>query len=268
MTATDTHTELELEVDDVSSGYGDLTVIRDVSFTVPTGSITVLLGRNGAGKTTLLKTIAGLLPLSSGDIRLSGESVNKEAPYLRQARGLGFVQENKRIFKRRSVEDNLRMGAHASKLSRKDTSMRISEAYARFPILEEKRSQVAGYLSGGQQQMLAISQALVSRPRLLLLDEPFSGLAPSIVADVMESIRRIKVTEGRTVLMVEQSVDLAISIADYVLVLDVGRIVHSGRPTDSDIRTIVEDTYFGRGAAERTASVPVSPRGDVEQPGL
>jgi branched-chain amino acid transport system ATP-binding protein len=249
-----TDTELELEVDDVYSGYGDLTVIRDVSFSVPAGSITVLLGRNGAGKTTLLRTIAGLIPLSGGDIRMAGVSVNKEPPYLRQTRGMGFVQENKRIFKRRSVEDNLKMGAHASKLSRKETSSRISEAYARFPILEAKRSEVAGYLSGGQQQMLAISQALVSRPRLLLLDEPFSGLAPSIVTDVMDSIRRIKVTEGRTVLMVEQSVDLAISIADYVLVLDVGRIVHSGRPTDPDIRTIVEDTYFGRSAKERAIS--------------
>lgn len=242
----------ELELDGVRSGYGDLTIIRDVSFAVPERNITVLLGRNGAGKTTLLKTIAGLLPVSAGDVRIGGVSVIKEPPYRRQMRGLGFVQENKRIFKRRSVEDNLRMGAYASKLGRKEVAERIAEAYERFPVLSAKRKDVAGYLSGGEQQMLGISQALISRPRMLLLDEPFSGLAPSIVRDVMEAIRRIRVEEGRTVLMVEQSVELAISIADHVLVLDVGQIVHSGSPTDLDIREIVEDTYFGRAARGRS----------------
>jgi branched-chain amino acid transport system ATP-binding protein len=242
--------EAELELDAVSSGYGDLTVIRDVSFAVPPGNISVLLGRNGAGKTTLLKTIAGLLPVSRGDIRIGGESVIKEPAYRRQMRGLGFVQENKRIFKRRSVEENLRMGAYASKLGRKEVAERIAEAYDRFSVLAAKRKHVAGYLSGGEQQMLAISQAMISHPRLLLLDEPFSGLAPSVVQVVMEAVRRIKIDEGRTVLMVEQSVDLALSIADHVLVLDVGRIVHSGRPTDPDIRKVAEDTYFSRKARD------------------
>jgi branched-chain amino acid transport system ATP-binding protein len=251
--------EAELELDAVSSGYGDLTVIRDVSFAVPPGNISVLLGRNGAGKTTLLKTIAGLLPVTRGDIKIAGVSVIKEPPYHRQMRGLGFVQENKRVFKRRSVEDNLMMGAYATKLSRKEVAERISEAYARFPVLEAKRKDVAGYLSGGEQQMLAISQALISHPRLLLLDEPFSGLAPSVVMAVMEAIRRIKIDEGRTVLMVEQSVDLAISIADHVLVLDVGRIVHSGRPGDPDIRNVVEDTYFGRKSRAATPSTVSGP---------
>jgi branched-chain amino acid transport system ATP-binding protein len=239
----------ELELQGVRSGYGDLTVIRDVSFAVPTGNITVLLGRNGAGKTTLLKTVAGLIPASAGDIQIGGISVVKEPPYLRQRRGLGFVQENKRIFKRRTVEDNLKMGVYASKLSRKEVAARISEAYERFAILGVKRKDVAGYLSGGEQQMLAISQALMSHPQLLLLDEPSAGLAPSIVQDVLDAVRRIKEEEGRTVLMVEQSVDLAISVADHVLVLNVGRIVHSGRPDDAGIREIVEDTYFGRTGA-------------------
>jgi branched-chain amino acid transport system ATP-binding protein len=243
-----------LELEGVRSGYGDLTVIRDITFAVPSGSITVILGRNGAGKTTLLKTIAGLISASTGDIRIGGVSVVKEPPYRRQMRGLGFVQENKRIFKRRSVEDNLRMGAYASKLSRKEVAVRLSEAYERFAVLGTKRKDVAGYLSGGEQQMLAISQALISHPRLLLLDEPSAGLAPSIVQDLLEAVRRIKEEEGRTVLMVEQSVDLAISVADHVLVLDVGRVVHSGRPGDAGIREIVEDTYFGRSAAQRAAS--------------
>jgi branched-chain amino acid transport system ATP-binding protein len=243
--------DAELELQGVRSGYGDLTVIRDVSFAVPPGNITVLLGRNGAGKSTLLKTIAGLIQASAGDIQIGGISVVREPPYHRQMRGLGFVQENKRIFKRRSVEDNLRMGAYACKLSRKEVTARMSEAYERFSVLGAKRKDVAGYLSGGEQQMLAISQALISHPRLLLLDEPSAGLAPSIVQDVLAAVRRIKEEEGRTVLMVEQSVDLAISIADHVLVLDVGQIVHSGRPGDAGIREIVEDTYFGRAAAQR-----------------
>jgi branched-chain amino acid transport system ATP-binding protein len=261
--------EAELELDAVSSGYGDLTVIRDVSFAVPPGNISVLLGRNGAGKTTLLKTIAGLLPVTRGDIQIAGVSVIREPPYHRQMRGLGFVQENKRVFKRRSVEDNLMMGAYATKLSRKAVAERLSEAYARFPVLEAKRKDVAGYLSGGEQQMLAISQALISHPRLLLLDEPFSGLAPSVVMAVMEAIRRIKIDEGRTVLMVEQSVDLAISIADHVLVLDVGRIVHSGRPGDPDIRDVVEDTYFGRKArAAAPAAAPGAGPPAVAEAGL
>jgi len=250
--------DAELELQGVRSGYGDLTVIRDITFAVPPGNITVLLGRNGAGKTTLLKTIAGLIQASAGDIQIGGASVAKEPPYLRQRRGLGFVQENKRIFKRRSVEDNLRMGAYASKLSRKEVTARMAEAYERFAVLGAKRKDVAGYLSGGEQQMLAISQALMSHPRLLLLDEPSAGLAPSIVQDVLDAVRRIKEEEGRTVLMVEQSVDLAISVADHVLVLDIGRIVHSGRPDDTGIREIVEDTYFGRTAATAKAAAPAA----------
>jgi branched-chain amino acid transport system ATP-binding protein len=251
-------TDAELEVKGVRSGYGDITVIRDVSFAVPSGSITVILGRNGAGKTTLLKTIAGLIPASAGDISIGGVSVIREPPYRRQMRGLGFVQENKRIFKRRSVEENLRMGAYAARLSRKEVAARMAEAYARFAVLGAKRRDVAGYLSGGEQQMLAISQALMSHPRLLLLDEP------SIVQDVLDAVRRIKEEEGRTVLMVEQSVDLAISVADRVLVLDVGQVVHSGSPADAGIREIVEDTYFGRAPAGRAASPAAVPAGAGE----
>jgi branched-chain amino acid transport system ATP-binding protein len=242
-------TDALLELEHVSSGYGDLTVVRDVSFDVESGSITVLLGRNGAGKTTLLKTVAGLLPIASGDVRISGASMRKEPAYRRTKHGLGFVQENKRVFKRRSVEENLRMGAYAHQLGRTEIASRLEAAYERFPVLETKRRDVAGHLSGGQQQMLAIAQALIGRPGLLLLDEPFSGLAPSIVRDVMESVRRIKTEDGCTVLMVEQSVDLALSIADRVLVMDVGEIVYVGRPDDTGVRDTIEDIYFGRGAA-------------------
>ncbi|MCU1345315.1 MAG: putative branched-chain amino acid transporter ATP-binding protein [Acidimicrobiia bacterium] len=241
-----------LQLDSVSSGYGDLVVARDVSFTVAESSITVLLGRNGAGKTTLLRTIAGLNKVMSGDIRYEGSSIVGEAPYRRRKRGIGFVQENKRIFKRRTVEENLMLGGYGLKLSRAETTSRMNEAFERFPILADKRAQTAGYLSGGQQQMLAISQALFSQPKLLLLDEPFSGLAPSIVADVMAAVRRVRDVEGRTVLLVEQAVDLALSMSDAVLVLDIGRVVHRGRPGDPGIRDIVASAYFGAAAAAAT----------------
>jgi branched-chain amino acid transport system ATP-binding protein len=257
-----------LTLTSVSAGYGDLVVVRDVSFTVPDAGITVLLGRNGAGKSTLLRTIAGLNAAVTGDILLAGRSVVHDPPYRRRSRGIGFVQENKRIFKRRTVEQNLRLATRGLGLKGPESKLRMDEAYNRFPILAEKRRQTAGYLSGGQQQMLAISQALISHPHVLLLDEPFAGLAPSVVNDVMDSIRRVRSDEGRTVLLVEQTVDLAISLADVVLVLNVGRLVHTGLPTDPSISEIVESSYFGTGSLGRdsaSTSAPTAVRSRSEQ---
>jgi branched-chain amino acid transport system ATP-binding protein len=243
-----------LELAGVSSGYGDLIVVRDVSFEIQESSITVLLGPNGAGKSTLLRTIAGLNPVKKGSIRFDGAELSGTPPYRRQSQGIGFAQENKRIFKKLSVEQNLLYGTYALKLKRQAARERLIEAYDRFPILRDKRNQVAGYLSGGQQQMLAISMALIGRPRLVMLDEPFSGLAPSIVNDVMETVRRIRSEEGRTLLIVEQAVDLALALADSVLVLDVGRLVHAGAADEPDMRSIVESTYFGtRVSSDRDA---------------
>ncbi len=233
-----------LEFDGVRSGYGDLVVLRDVSFSVAESSITVLLGRNGAGKTTLLRTVMGLNALRAGDIRFAGVSLAGDPPYRRGARGIGFVQENKRVFRKRTVEENLLMGLYGVRLSRGETAERLTEAYNRFPVLGERRGQTAGYLSGGQQQMLAIAQALMSHPRLVLLDEPFSGLAPSIVRNVMETVERIRSEEGRTLLVVEQAVDLALEMADTVVVLGVGRVAHVGPADDPGVRGIVEAAYF------------------------
>lgn len=240
-----------LELDNVSSGYGDLTVVRDMSFAIEESSITVLLGPNGAGKSTLMSTIVGLIAARSGSIKLDGVDMVGVPPYKRQGHGIGLVQENKRIFKKLSVEQNLLYGAYGLKLKKADAKSRLVEAFDRFPILADKRGQVAGYLSGGQQQMLAISQALISRPRLLMLDEPFSGLAPSIVNDVMETVRRIRDEEGRTLVVVEQAVDLALSLADSVLVMDVGRLVHTGGAAEEGMREIVERTYFGGASTAR-----------------
>jgi branched-chain amino acid transport system ATP-binding protein len=234
-----------LDVDGVVAGYGDLTVLRDVSFAIEESSITVLLGPNGAGKTTLLRTICGLNTARKGTVTFEGKEIQGLPPYKRRSLGIGLVQENKRTFKKLTVEQNLEFGAYSLRLSRAEMATRLSEAYERFPILGEKRRQVAGYLSGGQQQMLGISQALMSRPTLLMLDEPFSGLAPSIVSEVMATLERVRVEEGRTLLVVEQAVDLALQMADSVLVLDVGRLVHRGAADEADMRSIVQDVYFG-----------------------
>lgn len=238
-----------LTLTDVNAGYGDLTIVRDVSFDVQESSITVLLGRNGAGKSTLLKTIVGLLNASKGSISFDGKELVGVPAYRRQSLGIGFVMENKRVFKRLTVEQNLVFGTYALRLGRADTAERVDEAYQRFPILAEKRKQPAGQLSGGQQQMLAISQALISRPRFVMLDEPFSGLAPSIVSEVMETVRRIRDEEGRTLLVVEQAVDLALGLADCVLLLDVGRLVHVGPADEVGLRERVENVYFSNSTA-------------------
>jgi branched-chain amino acid transport system ATP-binding protein len=233
-----------LTVDGVSSGYGDLVIVRDMSFSLAEGSITVLLGPNGAGKTTLLRTISGLNPVKAGTITFHGEAVGATPPYRRRRAGMGLVQENKRVFKRLTVQQNLELGAYGLGLSRSETAARLDEAYEWFPALAGKRTQAAGFLSGGQQQMLAISQAMVGHPGLLMLDEPFSGLAPSIVRDVMDTVRRIGQQGGRTLFIVEQAVDLALSIADDVMVMNLGRLVHTGHASDLDLRQIVADTYF------------------------
>jgi branched-chain amino acid transport system ATP-binding protein len=234
-----------LEVTGVEAGYGDLTVLRDVSFSIEASSITVLLGPNGAGKTTLLRTICGLNATRTGTVSFEGKDIQGLPPYKRRSLGIGLVQENKRTFKKLTVEQNLEFGAYSLRLKRSEMGNRLTEAYDRFPILGDKRSQVAGYLSGGQQQMLGISQALMSRPTLLMLDEPFSGLAPSIVAEVMNTIEKVRSEEGRTLLVVEQAVDLALQMADSALVLDVGRLVHRGRAAEPGMRQIVQDVYFG-----------------------
>ncbi|MCW2757376.1 MAG: High-affinity branched-chain amino acid transport ATP-binding protein LivF [Nocardioidaceae bacterium] len=234
-----------LVLDGVSSGYGDLVIDRDISFTVRQGTITVLLGPNGAGKTTLLRTIAGLNAAQTGSIHMDGADVTRQPPYRRQAHGIGLVQENKRIFKRLTVEQNIAMGGYGTRLSRSESAVRTAEAFDWFPALAAKRDQAAGFLSGGQQQMVAIAQAMVSHPSLLMLDEPFSGLAPSIVRDVMDTVKRIGREGGRTLLLVEQAVDLALSMADDVLLLDLGRLVHTAPADEPGLRERVTAAYFG-----------------------
>ncbi|MCU1494564.1 MAG: High-affinity branched-chain amino acid transport ATP-binding protein LivF [Acidimicrobiaceae bacterium] len=164
-----------LALDGVSSGYGDLIILRDITFSLAEGTVTVLLGPNGAGKTTLLRAISGLNPVKRGTVTFRGTDVAAAQPYRRRQAGIGLVQENKRVFKRLTVQQNLAMGSYGLRMGRAEVADRIDEAYEWFPALAGKRDQAAGFLSGGQQQMLAISQAMVAHPALLMLDEPFSG---------------------------------------------------------------------------------------------
>jgi branched-chain amino acid transport system ATP-binding protein len=242
-------TEPLLQVKSLTAGYGDITVIRDVSFDVRAGSITALLGRNGAGKTTTMRVISGLNRAKQGEIIFKGEPITGLPPYKRVRQRIAYVQEGKRIFRFRTVEENLMLGAYARRVKRRDLEEDLDLAYQRFPVLRDRRQTQAGVLSGGQQQMLAIAQALISGPDLLLLDEPSAGLAPALVKEVFASVAQLR-AEGLSVLLVEQAVDAALSIADDVVVIDLGQVVHQGRRDDPNLEAVIQDAYFGRAAAE------------------
>ncbi len=234
-----------LSVRNLATGYGDLRVVWDVSFDVAAGQITALLGRNGAGKTTTLRAIAGLNRIMGGSVLLRGADIAGMPAHKRIRAGIGVIQENKRIFKRRTVEANLLLGGYARRVRRRQVRSSMDEIYDLFPVLRARAGTAAGALSGGQQQMLAIGQALMGRPGLLLLDEPSAGLAPAIVAEVMASVQTLKQT-GLGVLLVEQAVEAAVGAADRVTVIDIGRVVMSGDAKDLDDLEIIKDAYFGR----------------------
>ncbi len=237
-----------LEVSGLATGYGDIRVVWDVSLAVRAGEVTALLGRNGAGKTTTLRAIAGLNRAGAGAIRYDGGDITHESANRRVRRGIGFVQEGKRVFHRRTVEENLLLGGYSRGLSRRKLTAAASEAYDLFPVLRDRRGAVAGALSGGQQQMLAIGQALMARPKLLMLDEPSAGLAPAIVAEVMAAVTGLAAA-GIGILLVEQAVEAAVAAADRVCVLDVGRVVLDRPASEVDDVEILKEAYFGRPAA-------------------
>jgi len=232
-----------LEAESLVGGYGDLTVVRDVSLSVTAGSITALLGRNGAGKTTTLRLISGLSALQGGRVTFDGVEIGSMPAHRRSAGGLGFVQEGKRIFRERTVEENLVIGAYSARLDRQQLAVAIADAYDRFPVLGEKRAIVAGVLSGGQQQMLAIAQALMPSPRVLMLDEPTTGLAPTIVDELFALIGRLR-AEGLAVLLVEQAVDFCLDVADTAVIINLGRVVHTGSTDDPEARTAATRAYM------------------------
>jgi len=236
-------TDEALVVTDLVTGYGQLKVVRGLSLTCRAGELTVLLGRNGAGKTTTLSAIAGLLPTMSGTVSLHGQ-VQTGNTVKRVKAGLGMVQEGKRIFRSRTVEENLRLGGYTIRRTRGAIEEGIERAYERFPILKEKRTQLASSLSGGQQQMLAIAQALMPKPTVLMLDEPSAGLAPAVVEEVFGEVASLT-KEGMAVLLVEQLIDHSLAVADRVAVLDRGRIT-----IDTDVAGLgswdtLRESYLG-----------------------
>jgi branched-chain amino acid transport system ATP-binding protein len=235
---------MTLLVENLTCGYGDITVVRDLSFEARAGEVLGLLGRNGAGKTTTLKAVAGLVRSTSGRIVVGDREVTSQAPYRRVKHGLAFVQEGKRIFRDRTVEENLVLGLFAVRGRRRLLPERLAEAYARFPVLEQKRHLPAGSLSGGQQQMLSIAQALTRRPSILLLDEPSAGLAPSIVGEVYEVIAGLR-DDGLTVVLVEQAVGWAASVADRIAVLETGHKVYEGVPFGPEAEAAVARIELG-----------------------
>jgi branched-chain amino acid transport system ATP-binding protein len=231
-----------LELDRISVSYGSMRALADVSLVVPEGCVVALLGANGAGKTTTLRTISGLVRTDRGRIRFDGQEVAHWPPHLISAAGVVHVPEGRGIFRSLTVAENLSMAAYAG-VGERAASI-IEQAVALFPVLGDRLGQQAGTLSGGEQQMLALARALVTRPRLLMLDEISMGLAPLITAQLFDTIRASK-EAGTSMLLVEQYVDAALELADYAYVLEKGRIVDMGEPSDLRASAALTDAYLG-----------------------
>jgi branched-chain amino acid transport system ATP-binding protein len=233
-----------LDVTDLHVYYGEIHALKGASLTVAQGEIVALLGPNGAGKTTTLRTVSGLLAPRRGEIGLAGQSLVGVPPHEIVLRGVAHVPEGRRIFNRLTVADNLEMGAY----TRRDAAVRedMERVFALFPRLQERRAQVAGTLSGGEQQMLAIARALMARPRLLLLDEPSMGLAPVLVEQIFETIVDIN-RQGTPILLVEQNAAMALTIAHRGYVLETGSVVLEGGAAALSANEEIRRAYLGQG---------------------
>jgi branched-chain amino acid transport system ATP-binding protein len=252
-----------LEVRHLHAGYGDATAVWDASIDVAAGSIVTVIGPNGAGKSTLINAISGMLPYQSGTLRFNGSDMAGAAPHDFCERGIALIPEGRRLFTTMTVEENLDIGCYRA-FARERRNASLEAVYGRFPVLKTKRLQLAGQLSGGQQQMVAIGRALMACPRLMLFDEPSLGLAPSIVQEMFAVIRDIR-REGVAVLLVEQNVQQSMELADSAYVLEHGRVVASGLPQDLLRQKHIQQAYLGidDGAApevvRRDQSVSIAP---------
>jgi branched-chain amino acid transport system ATP-binding protein len=233
-----------LEVKDLSVRYGPLEAVRGISFEVHEGQIVALIGSNGAGKSTTLKALMGLVEVAAGSIRMEGNALHAEAAALRVTRGLAMSPEGRRLFGRMTVLDNLLVGAHSVK-ARSDIDQSLKEIYALFPRVYERRAQLAGSLSGGEQQMVAISRALMARPKLLMLDEPSLGIAPKIVAEIAAAIERLNRDAGMSIVLVEQNARLALKLAHQAYALEHGEIVRTGKGAELLADPFVRKAYLG-----------------------
>jgi branched-chain amino acid transport system ATP-binding protein len=237
-------TDTILELANVEAGYGPVQALRGVSLKVERGKIVTVLGANGAGKSTILKTISGIIDPQKGQIRYDGEDIDGRDPDWIVRRGIGHVPEGREIFPLLTVEENLRMGAY----TRRDpdgVARDLELVYGYFPILKERAKQEAGKLSGGQQQMLAISRALLSHPKVMLMDEPSLGLSPLLTQEIFRIIRRINEEQGTTILLVEQNAHMALEVASHGYVLEVGRIVMDDTCAKLAAKEDVQEFYLG-----------------------
>jgi branched-chain amino acid transport system ATP-binding protein len=232
-----------LEVKKIGVSYLGVPVIRDVSFRVGEGQMVSIVGSNGAGKSTILKTISGLLRPLSGEILFHGKRMDTLPPYEITASGISHIPEGRKIFGKLSVMDNLLVGAH-TRQSKREADQSLQEIYRLFPILDERKHQMGETLSGGEQQMLAIARGLMSKPKLMMLDEPSLGLMPSLSAKVIEVLKRIS-SQGATILLVEQKVRDALELADRAYVLQTGTIVMEGTGADLLQSDMIRKAYLG-----------------------
>lgn len=230
-----------LKIDDLRVNYGGIEAVKGISFDVPEGEIVTLIGANGAGKSTTLRTIAGLEKPAGGRIRLQAEDITGIAPDKIVAKGITLVPEGRRVFPDLTVLENLRIGAYLRKDSLEDD---LNWVYSLFPRLKERSWQAAGTLSGGEQQMLAVGRALMSRPKLMMMDEPSLGLAPLVVKDIFSIIKKIN-EQGVTILLIEQNANMALHIADTAYVLETGRLTLSGTGAELLKNEAVKKAYLG-----------------------
>lgn len=231
-----------LAVENLTVSYGGIQALRGISFTVEEGEVVTLIGANGAGKSTTLKTICGLVRPQAGTVSYQGETLNKVLPHQIVSKGISQVPEGRRVFTRLTVLENLEMGAYTR--NKRETRQSLNSVFERFPRLQERKNQLAGTLSGGEQQMLAMGRALMSRPQLLLLDEPSMGLAPMLVREIFSIISEIN-RSGTTILLVEQNAHMALTIARRAYVLETGEIVLSGLAAEMASNPDVRKAYLG-----------------------
>ena len=232
-----------LELNNLTAGYGSFQALFSVNLEVKVGEAIAVIGPNGAGKTTLLRTISGMLPVQSGNLNMEGTSLKDVPPYRIIDFGIAHVPENRRLFSSMSIEDNLRMGAFTPN-ARPHFEERLDFIFDLFPRLKERRSQIAGTLSGGEQQMCAIGRALMSSPKLLLMDEPSAGLAPVIVNQVFQLVQQIR-DQGVTVLIVEQNIEQVLQIVDRAYLMEVGAIKISGKAGELIQSESLRKAYVG-----------------------
>ena len=236
-----------LTIRNLESGYGQLRVLKNISLHVQPGEIVAIIGANGAGKTTLVHVVAGLLPLWRGELLFAGADITRTPAEAMAALGCVLVPEGRQVFASMSVEENLHLGGTVLRKKNGAAALRqeMERQYHRFPVLQQRRSQLAGTLSGGEQQMLAMARALMAKPRMVMMDEPSTGLAPLIVREIFSIIAQLR-AEGNTVLLIEQNARAALEIADRGYVLETGKIIVQGKAAELLANNDVQRAYLGR----------------------